>query len=135
MRKFILLFLICFAFVSCGWQKPQSPKHFIYGKWISESSSKFELIFSDDKKCYLKSTREDGKIFESSEYRFVIIDEKSVKIIVDGWEEYKLSVTAKIVNGDKLRIECINLTDSQGRTPVDLPTICNSDYNKVESNL
>lgn len=133
MKIFFFLFLVSFAFVSCAEKKP---KHLISGKWISNNSIKTELIFSDDKSYQFQTFRENDKVLESSTSSYEIIDTTSVKVLVGGFEAYKLRVNAKIQSDGTIRIQCSHSRDSRGLTIVDLPTIChNHEFRRVMNNL
>lgn len=125
MKKFLSTFLILFAFVSCGWQKPQTEKHFIYGKWEAYPSFDTILTFDDNNTVKVEGFSTNKKINETS-YQFFIIDEKSVGIKDKSQLEYTVSITVESLPRDGITLGCYIWKSKDGKSMVDPPVICNN---------
>ena len=117
MKLFIFLFLSIPAFVSCAHQQP---KHFIYGKWESKTSPKNVITFGDNDVLKGESIDEKGNVYYRESYRFIIVDEKTVKIIYTSQPEYKVRIEARAQGIDEIRLDCSAQKSPDGRTMIDL---------------
>jgi len=118
----ILLILAIFAFVSCATEKP---KHFFYGKWESTyENTKETLRFGEDNFLQTATFGEDDKPHSKESYRFVIIDDKTVKMIYPAGAEYKVRIEARAINDDEIWIECTSQRSAEGRAIIDYPSVC-----------
>lgn len=115
--KILLILTLTIFFVSCADQKP---KHFIYGKWESKTSPKNVITFGDDNVLRSESLDEKGDVYHKDSFRFLIVDENTVKVIYHSRPEYKVRIEARAQGPEEIRVACTSQRSPDGTVLVDL---------------